>query len=84
MLKSELKEKNMTQVNLAELGRRMMAAATMVPVGDDIRFNAYCRIGDELTTIGQPFCKRSLREFSQEDLQVIRGFIAAQQLEVVR
>lgn len=74
----------MTQVNLAELGRRMMTAATFVPVGDDIRFNAYCRIGEELTTIGQPFCKRSLREFTEEDLQVIRSFVAAQKLEVVR
>lgn len=74
----------MTQVNLAELGRRMMTAATFVPVGEDARFNAYCRIGEELTTIGQPFCKRSLREFTEEDLQVIRSFVAAQKLEVVR
>lgn len=71
-------------MNLTELGRQMMTAATFVPVGDDARFNAYCRIGEELTTLGQPWCKRSLRDFPESDLVIIRQFIRENQIEVTR
>jgi hypothetical protein len=79
----EHKEMMMEKINLPELGRRMMTAATFVPVGDDVRFNTLCRVGEELTTLGAPFCKRSLREFEAADVQFIRNFVRELNVKVV-
>lgn len=56
------------------LGRTMIDEAEKMYGGDDMRFNTLLRIGNELVRIGLPFQKKSLKDFSTEDLKFIRDY----------
>lgn len=59
---------NNTQ-KLVALGRFMIQTAPRF--SDDAQFNAWARVGQQLTEIGTPFGK-ALAEFSTEDMVVVR------------